>query len=174
MTNTHTNRLMRVFHTSDTDLAANREGKITRAQHEHLKPAQSQTIVQIVLWGHLLVIGGLILFISVISQEPILLLVCGLVIGLSVMPFTTLRTTAVDLRMDLADGVLESVSGQVTVSRSRTKDMAYRVKLVDESLSFVITRKQASAFRSDVPYTIYYLPKSRVIVSAEAIDPEAD
>lgn len=167
MTNTHTSRLMRAFNTSAADLEANREGTLTRAQHGYLKPAQSQTIVQVVLWGHLLLISGLILLITLISREPILLLVCGGVMGLSIMPFTMLRTTAVDLRMDLADGMLETVSGKVEVTRKGNKDNAYRVKLIDQKVSFGVTRKQASAFRSDVPYTIYYLPKSRVIVSAE-------
>lgn len=170
MSHTHTARLMRVFNTSEADLAANRNGEITRAQHERLKPTQSQTIVQIALWGHLLGIGGLMLFVTLITQQLILLLVCGVVIGLGIMPFTMLRSTAADVRLDLADGTLASATGSVSVTRSQKRDSAYRLKLHGADLSFVVTRKQASAFSSEVPYTIYYLPKSRAIVSAEVLE----
>ncbi|MCA9915814.1 MAG: hypothetical protein KC496_20810 [Anaerolineae bacterium] len=161
-------QLQRVLNVTDADLAANREGRLSDAQQQRMQPPKVNRLVLYVILGHLLLIGGLLGTIALVTGEAILWLVLLIVVGLGAFPFITMQNEGnikPALKGDVLGGKVRSTSGFVFIETrgSRRVDLKVNGKIIEA------TPRQAVAFQNGNEYTLYYLPQSRVLISAEVL-----
>jgi len=147
---------------SHEDLAQNQNGLLGRYQENHL-------IRIFALYG-LILLGSVVLFVSMISQilralsttTSILLLIIGTVL------FLRFAWSAVQIVMDLWRGRVISVEGPVVRQSHRTRyHRSYYY--VTGSHKFEVSEAAYSALIEGSYYRIWYVPRSKRLVSIEPI-----
>ncbi len=161
-------QLQRVLKVTDADLAANREGRLSEVQQQRMQPPKVNQLVLYVILGHLLLIGGLLGTIALVTGEAILWLVLLIVIGLGAFPFITIRNEGnikPTLKSDVLRGKVVSTNGVVFLEPKGSR----RVNLLVNGKSIEATPRQAAAFQNEGEYIVYYLPQSHLLISAEVL-----
>ncbi|MCA9890926.1 MAG: hypothetical protein KC546_21260 [Anaerolineae bacterium] len=162
--------LMQALRFDPRDLAANREGNLSQRQITRLQPPRIQGLAFWVMIGHVAVIFAVLGMIAIISQQGGLLLVAVIAAGMTGMPMMMVRDQKFmrpDLGKDVQKGVVKSVCGMTTRHTDPDKKRNYYIT-VDET-TFEVTSKMYGGFFQEGNYCVYYLPRSRTIVSAERL-----
>jgi hypothetical protein len=122
--------------------------------------------------GHVVVIGGLIALIAILSGEMAMWLVLAVVLGLSGLPFFMMQNEAglrPVVKGDVQRGNVEKACGTVFVEKTQSKSRGASYTLTVNGLQMTIPSKAFTAFRQGENYCVYYLPNSKKFISAEAI-----
>lgn len=163
-------QLQRLLKFTEEDLAANRDGRMSAAQRTAWKPVQPNQLAVMVIAGHVLVIGGLLGVIAMVTGKAALWIVVVFVAGLSLLPFVLLRNEGdlrPALRNDIAQGKVLCSCGIAILQRKQARTPYY--ELTVSGVSVRLTPAQAKAFQHEENYCIYYLPHSLTLVAAEKI-----
>ncbi|QPC82615.1 hypothetical protein G4Y79_23485 [Phototrophicus methaneseepsis] len=165
-----TSILMQALKFNSKDLAHNQEGELSPRQKGRLQPPRMEGIGLWVLLGHVALIIGILGAIAIFTGHWILLVIALFVGGMAGMPLVMVRDQKFmkpDLAQDVDQGKVISVCGE-TIRYARTDtEQAYYV-VVDE-MTFKVTSQVYSGFHQEGSYCVYYLPRSRMILSAERI-----
>jgi hypothetical protein len=162
--------LMEALDFTDEDLAANREGYLTKRQLLRLSQRQNSWTMGVVLAAigsvflcAFAIMDGIRIGDTVSSRVGIIGLIAILAGGFVLYTWTKGARFAVDLRQ----GELEAVEGRVAldVISQGSSGNAYTVQIEDRT--FAINKPIFLAFKNGDPYRIYYAPHSRTILSAE-------
>ncbi|MDX2161219.1 MAG: hypothetical protein SF162_07845 [bacterium] len=185
---TDTDRLRRAFRFSDSDIEANRAGTVSDAQKNRRSATgrQNQSVlVVIAIFMPIIGIGAVVtLFGAAPTGSSVQTVLCGgpgLFMGLF-FGFWLLLLVAdlvrrfvlppLKVRADLSAGVVKAVEGRAALDTVRTDggyNVGYRLKI--GGATFRLTLEQYKAFDHRELYHVYYLPRSRTIVSAEIAAP---
>lgn len=152
------------------DLAMNREGRMSPAQRAAWKPPRPNQLAVMVIGGHVILIGGLLGLIAIVTGESALWLVVLIVVGLTLLPFVLMQNEGnirPALRNDIAQGKVASACGIAILQRKQGRQVSYDLSIGGVTVS--LTPAQATAFRDREQYCIYYLPHSLMLVSAEEV-----
>ena len=143
------------------DLIANRTGQFSDAQRTRLR---LDLLRETVFYGivALLPFGGLLFLLSNPVNSPLLLLIFAL---LTVVFVISIVRHFQATRADLAGATL-SAAGRV--ERHAMGRGFYRLRI--DQQNFQITAKEYGAFSDGKSYRVYYLPRLRMILSAELIE----
>ena len=172
MTDTRNRALMSALKFDEDDLAQNRAGKLSAQKKQYDTPPMSP-LVQTVILGHLVVVGGLIALIAIVSGEPAMWLVLAAVLGLAGLPFFMMKNEAAlrpVVTADVRRGRVEKTCGTVFVQKAKSEQRGARYTLTVEGVQMSIPAKAFTAFRHGEAYCVYYLPNSKTFISAEAIE----
>lgn len=165
-----TTMLMQALRFDQRDLAKNREGQLSQRQIARLQPPRVQGLALWVLLGHVAVIVAILGAIAIISQHWGFLLVALIATGMAGMPIMMVRDQRFmqpAINADVQNGVVKAICGPTTRHTQADKRRSYQIT-IDET-TFEVSSKVYSGFFQESEYCIYYLPRSRVIVSAEQI-----
>jgi hypothetical protein len=141
------------FGLTEDDIKANSAGRLAKIQRRKLirqMVGLSCAILLVAAISGLLLIGGINLW-----PVPLLLLPM-LVMGFS---------RVVQLGTDLAQGRVGQVEGRIQLKP--LSQTAGRMQI--ENLTFNITTAQLLALRNEMPYTVYFSPRSKVLLAAAPI-----
>jgi len=172
MTHPATQNLIRAMKFKLADLDANREGKLSEHQLELYGPPKFSGVVIAVILGHMLLVGGLLGGIAIIAQVPALFIIMIAVLGLSGLPFMLMGKQGGGRPVfanDVARGRVDTICGYVLL---QAEPEAQKYTLMIEGEVFKISKNAFSGFVHQRPYCLYYLPDSKVILSAEAMQDE--
>ena len=165
-----TTMLMQALRFDQRDLAKNREGQLSPRQISRLQPPRFQGLAVWILLGHVALIIALLGTIAIVSQQWGLLLVALFVGGMAGMPMIMVRDQRFmrpDVGADVRKGVVKSVCGHTSRHTRPDQERSYYI-IIDET-TFEVSSKVYGGFFQEGEYCIYYLPRSRMIVSAEQI-----
>jgi len=160
--------LQRMLKFTDADLAANRQGKLSVKQRERMQPPKFNRLVMFVILGHMVLIGGILGAIALVTGEAVLWLVLLIVLGLGAVPFITLQNEGnlnPILKADVLSGKVVSRSGMVFLDEQSRQ----RVDLQIDGIVLKLLPRQAAAFKHEDEYTVYYLPQSLHLLTAEVL-----
>ena len=163
-------QLQRTLNFTTDDLRANRDGRISEAQYKKYEPPKYSKTVLIVVFGHALVIGGLLGAIAIITGEAAMWIVLGIVLAMGLLPFLLMHNEGninPTLRGDATNGVVKKACGIVILTPKTRRNKTTYVELYIDGINLNISDKQSSAFIHEEVYCIYYLPLSRTLLSAE-------
>src|SRR5688572_27680062 len=73
------------------DLKANRDGRVSTTQFEKYKPAEVNRLAVYVIMGHVLVIGGILGAIALVTGKAAMWIVFGVVVAAALLPFVLLQ-----------------------------------------------------------------------------------
>lgn len=154
------NPLMQALNFNEDDLAANREGRLSKAQRNLLYSHQNVQNTWILL-SFLTGCPLMLVLLLAASRLGALILVPVMVIGLAVATWFFLSQRQRFAR-DLADAVhvLEGPVQLDVISES-----TYIVAIGDQELS--VKKAAFLAFKNGDPYRIYYAPHSKTVLSVE-------
>lgn len=161
-------RLAKALKFSQEDLDANRSGRISAAQRAAYKPPVVASIAQWVLLGHFVLLAGIFGVIAIFTHTPAMWLILLLVCGLAGLPFFVARNEFLArpvLQDDIARGKVARACGLALLTHEGT-----RYTLVVEGIAFNVPLKVWSAFQASAGYCVYYLPNSRVLLTAEPLE----
>jgi hypothetical protein len=163
-------QLERSLKFTQEDLAMNREGRMSPAQRAAWKPPRPNQLAVMVIGGHVLLIGGLLGLIALITGKAALWIVVLIVVGLTLLPFVLMQNEGnirPALRNDVAQGKVACACGIAILQRRQGRQISYDLSVGGVTVS--LTAAQAGAFRNQEQYCIYYLPHSLTLVSAEEL-----
>lgn len=157
------------FSFTNAELVANREGHLTSAQQEQLKQKRRMSIVLVL---------GAIAALALIGQtlshpaqatrninHPILpIVIVGLFITVCFSTFYDLSRLSTDMKY----GQIETIEGPVT-HRITGAGRSTLYKVVVQGQYFTVTRKQLEAFVEGETYILYYMPYSKMLLTAEYV-----
>jgi hypothetical protein len=164
-------RLARALKFSAADLEMNRQGRVSAAQRQPRAAPQVSQIAVYVILGHAALLVGLLGAIAVIANQPALWLVLAIVGVMALMPLFLARAEFLSrpvVQDDLNRGVVAQTCGTAHLTQEGQR---YHLRVGSEEFPNV-SLKVWGAFRQNERYCVYYLPRSKVILSAEEY-PEA-
>lgn len=163
-------QLQRTLKFSTDDLKANREGQMSEAQAlKYIQPEMSK-IALVVIFGHALVIGGLLGAIAIITGKVAMWIVLGIVLAMGLLPFVLMHNEGninPTLRSDSKRGVTKKSCGIVILTPKKRRNNSTYVQLYIDGININISDEQSKAFVNEEVYCVYYLPLSRILLSAE-------
>ncbi|HEX2623449.1 MAG TPA: hypothetical protein VHL11_24980 [Phototrophicaceae bacterium] len=159
------------FYFDDEALAANQNGQLTDEQFTRLRQLRSRKIRQngfpaaiyLILWAFISIIG---------VHKPEFNCVYLWIIGIGVINFNRVQPI-VWLAQDLREQRITTIDGKIRLSAPRPEPVfnqhqpVYRLNL--RNLIFKLPRRQFYALKNEESYVIYYLPRSREILSIEQV-----
>lgn len=160
------NRLASALKFTPEDLQANRSGRISVAQRTRHEAPRISSVAVYVLIGHGVVLMGLLGTIALIVNKPAMWGVLLIVAGLAMLPFFAARNEFVRrpvLQDDVNRGSVAVVTGDAQLPMENQR---YHVRVGNQEFRNV-SLKLWGAFRPGVAYHVYYLPQSRIMLSAE-------
>jgi len=170
---------MRLLHFDETDLAQNQQGILSAGQQRRLR-ARFQRGKRAVR-GTIAAFGGVAFLLAMLPQFP---LICAGYAGVGVAFWLGIeRLLNWDENRALTEvevgyvGSKEGFPQRSTEHRARWDPDArgslthIQHYIVIEGVQFPVPRRVQEAFQEYLPYRVYYLPESHVIVSAEALPP---
>jgi len=164
-------QLQRTLKFTEDDLNANRSGRLSDAQRERLEPPKVNRLVTMVIVGHMALIGGILGLIALLTGEAILWLVLLIVLGMAALPFVMMQNEGnlrPVLKADILRGKVASSSGAVFLEPRSNR----RVDLLIDGIAVEMSPRQAGAFQHGGEYTVYYLPQSKRLLTAEVLPAE--
>ena len=157
--------LMRAIDFTMRDLAANRIGRLSVSQHKNLATANTK---QAIFWGCFCCIPTLVVlaFAGVYYQEwkgDVLLVTSPFFIVL--LLFTVYAGRQIwTLRREINEGHVQSVQGLAVVQTQQGFSITVNDMTLYAPLEAILRIKHLE------PHIIYYLPRSKVVVSVEVIE----
>ncbi|HEX2623451.1 MAG TPA: hypothetical protein VHL11_24990 [Phototrophicaceae bacterium] len=156
--------LSQVFQFDESDLEANREGKLTQQQLTRITSERYRNI----LWIGMVILAGLIVL-FLLEVIPIFSLAAEytpfVMIGFGVLVSYRQFMLLLKLSRDSRERQINSVEGVIQLAVGGKDQTTDSLKIQDET--FKLNRRQFFALKNHEPYTIYYLSNSRLIVSIE-------
>jgi hypothetical protein len=165
---TMNSRLVTSLKFNPSDLPYNQEGRLSPAQRKQFAPPKLSPLALYVVLGHAVLLVGVFGGIAIVVNQPIMWFILLIVGALGLMPFGMMRNEGVGrplLQQDLSSGVVEKVCGKINIKFDGKK---YHL-LIDTIEFNNVTRKIAGGFTHEKDYCVYYLPKSKTILSAESL-----
>lgn len=160
-------RLLRLGEFSLSDLATNQAGELSEAQKEHLQHDYNALAKAGWLVGMLLIAMSVCNSVFHFSHDASDTYIVWIGLGIILVP----SIIAVRLWQDVYRNRVKTVSGQL-VSIMKRHHSSYGVLLLDENnerVRFRLTSPFHKALKETQHYTLYYLPITKLIVSAEHI-----
>ncbi|XWX03208.1 hypothetical protein VZO05_11920 [Aggregatilineales bacterium SYSU G02658] len=159
-------RLARALKFTAADLEQNRQGRISAAQRQpYTTPPVSRIAVYVIL-GHGALLLGLLGAIAVVANQPVMWLVLGIVAVMGLMPLFLTRSEFLSrpvVQDDVNRGKVAQVCGVVSLTMEGKR---YDLRVGTYEFRGV-SLKVWGAFKQNIAYCVYYLPRSGVILSAE-------
>jgi hypothetical protein len=186
--------LMSVFAFTEKDLDSNRKGYLSSQQKTTLRKNISQGIITLIL---IIILRAIIFWIVCIAiivclratehRNPTFLWTGGIGTLTLFIVFSTLAFLAIvvsvnlwgarQIRTDLNNNKIGFTSGKILILSSVNNEFISRVfkfrlaspTLRINSLEFPISRQQSNVLAPNTYYTIYFLPRSNILLSLEQI-----
>lgn len=159
-------RLARALKFTEADLELNRQGRISPAQRQpYTTPPVSRIAVYVIL-GHAVLLLGLLGMIAIVANQPIMWLVLAIVGVMALMPFFLTRSEFLSrpvVQDDVNRGKVARVCGVAHLTMAGKR---YDLRVGTYEFRGV-SLKVWGAFKQNIAYCVYYLPRSGVILSAE-------
>jgi len=158
-----TDRLAEALAFTAEDLAANRAGRLSQRQAEWLRRQERRAgrIVILFTLGMAAVPAIALIIFALGRNMPMIGMSVFLLVGLPLLGYWVADNERRKWRRDRETGVAASVYGQVTAGGQPPRYLRI------ENLQFALTPKKLAAFEMGAAYSIYYTPRTRVILSAE-------
>ena len=176
--------LMQVLNFDDTDLAVNRQGRLSDSQRTSLRfrffqltvltlvVASAPVILVVVSVGILLTANRYYSDTSSITTAAIIILIFGS--GMGLIGFYYIFRMWRRNRRALVDGVVLSVEGVVGLKDiGNTRYQRYALYVTDDGgrkLGFNIRRVASKAFDEGMRYRVYFVPANNYVVAAEELN----
>jgi len=160
-------RLMNALSFTAGDLEANQQGFLTEGQRSVLN-RQRTALVRQYLWSCLFVLVVVGLFF--LTQKPLdsLALTVGFGCGAVMLGLSTpILSKWQKIGLDLRKGIVHSVEGQVSLNIQSIFRGGTIMSLSINRVNFRIRKEVLFAFQNHEYYKLYYVPRSKVLVSAE-------
>ncbi|MDQ7027116.1 MAG: hypothetical protein Q9P01_21880 [Anaerolineae bacterium] len=162
---TRQEELMEALNITEDDITANREGRITPEQKLNLQKRVRRRIIFIVLGAIFLLVLG-IYTVNVFLREgvtgnsipPALTFTVGLLIELIVVMIVG------RFGNDVKDGHVEAMQGLAVVKSGETYSLSVN------NIRFNAPQKAIIRIKHLEPHIIYYLPRSKVVLSVEVME----
>ncbi|MEO8606324.1 MAG: hypothetical protein ABI690_00455 [Chloroflexota bacterium] len=169
-------KLMQTLNFTEADLTANRDGYLSERQKAYWRQRRKLTTIAFRL-GQIVVVLLLAGLVQLAAQKNGIIWLAFIVglMGLAVLwALGDLLNPATDYQEDLRKGHVYSICGDMKRT-SLSKGYAryphdYYHKMQIETVEFSANGYRWSAFQNGKSYCIYYMPDSKIILSAEAID----
>jgi hypothetical protein len=164
-------QLMKTLQFSTEDLRTNRDGHISDLQRERFTPPKPNKLVVMVMFGHLIVIGGILAALAVVNQSTALLVVMGVVVLMMFAPFGWVQQKNQQrpiVQDDIARGAVEKACGIAILVEKKIRKTYFELTI--EGITMEISPAQAESFKQGRTYCVYYLPGSKTLLSAETMD----
>lgn len=156
----------------ETDLLANRSGRLTPRQIDRVRQNRKQStygVTALLLMAAVSLVGMVVVGIFVSQRLDLLWLVAAVTLGLTLY-FMAVRGGNRRFQTDLERRQVEAVQGAVQCFTSNTRSAPAEYNLRVGDITFRGVRQETYlAFRHLDVYTLYYLPESKTIVSAEIV-----
>ena len=157
--------LQQEFHFTDSDLKANQAGKLTRKQSKYLINLWITPFTILMFFIVLVLgVGGFFVTETVFERFLLLLLVSPFLFAVAYF-----FRAFLDAKEDMTNGIVMSETG-ILQRNSQYSD--YRICLGDEGTKFRISETAYNLVKQGQIYTVYYLPRTQMIVSIEQSDRE--
>ncbi|MGJ3241050.1 MAG: hypothetical protein ACFE0Q_20235 [Anaerolineae bacterium] len=163
-------QLQRTLKFTTDDLRANREGRLSDAQHDKHKPPEVSRLALYVVIGHAVVIVSILGAIALLTGSTAMWIVVGAMLVLGLLPFIIMNNEGninPTLRGDVKQGAVKQVCGMAIVKKETNRHHISRYELYIDGMSFKLSATQAGGFISEQDYCVYYLPLSKTLLSAE-------
>ncbi len=160
-------RLMNALSFTAGDLEANQQGFLTEAQQGVLDRKRAVLLRNCLLYC-LFVLGVVSLFF--LSQKTLdsLTLTIGVGFGVVLLGlFSPLLFKRQQIGLDMRAGIVQSVEGQVRLDIQPLFRGGAILSLTVNGVKFRIPKEVLFAFQNHEDYKLYYVPLSKVLVSAE-------
>ena len=160
--------LLRALAATGDDLTRNRDGRISQRQRDLNGAARLPRLAIVVLMGHALLITGLLGGIALLTGQAALWLVLGIVLLLTLVPFVLMKGEATlqpVLRDDVQAGRVEAICGSLV--RRPGNGRVYRIIVQGEG--FEVSKTVWNVVSEQRDYCVYYLPKSRRVLTMEIV-----
>jgi hypothetical protein len=164
-------QLMRILQFTTDDLRTNRDGRLSELQRERFTPPKPNRMVVIVMFGHLIAVGALLAVLAIFTKSAALWVVMGVVVLMMFAPFGWIQQKNQQrpiVQDDIAKGRVEKACGNILLVEKKNRKIYY--ELIVSGITLEISQAEAAGFRNEGAYCIYYLPGSRVLLSAEPMD----
>jgi DoxX len=164
-------QLMRILQFTTDDLRTNREGRLSALQRERFTPPKPNQLVVAVVFGHLLAIGGLLFVLALYTKSAALGLVMVIVVLLLFAPFGWVQQKQQQrpvVQDDIAKGKVHQACGNIILTAQKQRKVYY--ELTVDGITLEISAVEAAGFRNEGLYCVYYLPGSKLLLAAEALD----
>ncbi|MBN1287472.1 MAG: hypothetical protein JXB47_18880 [Anaerolineae bacterium] len=158
----------------NAEIEANRRGCMTEQQKSVIREEYAKEIAVDCLYA-----GPLLFFLTIsllrIFNKLDLLLLCLISLLISMFLFSVFKLAQVILEFDLRKGRVQSVIGIVELQehmppiRRYTKTI-YCVTLKQRKIEFVVKQGFFYSLINGKRYTLYYTPRTKIILSAELLD----
>ncbi len=162
----------------DVDLDANRNGAITPKQRLMLSRKQgwqiSHTPGTYFFLFSVLLIATCALW-NPLSQTLLLVLVVytALAVVISSVSLTLLMNRLIRIRIDLREGTVHTIGGQVSLDVRSPSRYNVKCSLRVQDMRFEISKAVMLAFHNGEYYRVYYTPHSKTVLSAELMETTA-
>jgi|SRR5579859_48221 len=160
-------RLMNALSFTAGDLVANKQGLLTEAQQGVLDRKRAVLVRNFLVYC-LFVIGVVSLFF--LGQKTLDSRTITLGVGFGVVLlglFSPILFKWQKIGLDMREGIVHSVEGQVRLDIQPVFRGGAIMSLTVNGVKFRIPKEVLFAFQNDEDYKIYYVPLSKVLVSAE-------
>lgn len=168
--------LMSAFNFNHSDLYANKAGELSKRQIKLAEGNQPNSLVQMIILGHVVALFGVLVVIIVASGMDIgqalpLLVIGG---GIIMMPFfyAFSKVTAYEpqtlLPADVDAGEVLSTCGTIDFNEAEPAVTSRRFSV--DGVKFVVKREVMQVFEQGASYCIYYTPANKVILSIEVLE----
>ncbi len=161
--------LMAALQFTGSDLAANRQGRLSPAQAARIQRTRRRQLFLAVILFIFFVIGAtILLFAGQREGNPILTGAGGALIAMNALLVGLVGRGSMRVGSDLRAGSVEALAGEVerVLRRGRQGD-SYLLRINGDDLR--VTKEIFLGFRHECPYRIYRTKGSRMLLSAEAI-----
>lgn len=162
-------RLMAALQFTGSDLAANRQGRLSPAQAARIQRTRRRQLLLAVILFFFFVIGAtILLFAGQREDNPILTGAGGALIVMNTLLVGLVGRGSMRVGSDLRAGSVEALAGEVerVLRRGRQGD-SYLLRINGDDLR--VTKEIFMGFRHECLYRIYRTKGSRMLLSAEAI-----
>lgn len=157
---------------TDEDLEANRFGKLTASQKQWVKTRyRNHVLIPNMAFLGMLILFDIILMGTTFEDAHDLSLSSFLIcqspfLGFMVFGIWWIKQRHTELQTDLQEARVVKTMGSVRLHTEQIKNTIW-YHLYLRGIDFELTEKQFLAFRQGEQYTVYYTPKTKLILSAK-------
>jgi hypothetical protein len=164
----HPASLMLTLNFNGDDLSANRAGQLSDRQREHLRRERRSAVL---FYAAALIFAPLLMAFFIWREGEILPLpLLGFIfVALEVILLVVMLTVWHRRSADLHSGRVATIGGYTELRYQMRGGQKLPVLRVDEH-DFIVPRHKLESFKDGGYYQLYYLPTSRIILSAAPIE----
>ncbi|MBI1257618.1 MAG: hypothetical protein GC204_09120 [Chloroflexi bacterium] len=159
-------RIMAALNFDEDDLAANAAGSLSQAQRADLDAEQRRSaLVVIFIVLPMIAWLGIGLYFGGLAAASLLIL--AILAPIFAIPVLIYAAKLFRLRRDAQAGDVRTAEGRVSLSMRAVSANNVQCTLKVGDVKFMVKEKAFLAFKNGDPYSIYYTPYSRRILSVE-------